>query len=177
MKDKSCKHCGGCFTPVRPLQAVCGPMCASRLVKAAKKEEAERTKARKKAIKSRQKWLSEAQAIVNKYARLRDRNLPCCSCDRPATWDGQWHASHFRSVGAASAVRFNLWNIHKGCSICNNHKSGNLEGYRPRILERIGQEKVDWLIGQNQLTRYDIEYLERLINVFRKKVKRLEERL
>ena len=176
MKDKTCKHCGACFVPARPMQQVCGAFCASRLVRAQKKEESERDKARKKAIKSRQQWLAEAQAIVNKYVRLRDKDLPCCSCDRPATWQGQWHASHFRSVGAASAIRFNLFNIHKGCSICNNHKSGNLEGYRPRILERIGQEKVDWLMGQNQLVRYDIEYLERLIKVFRKKVKRLEDK-
>lgn len=174
MKDKTCKHCQTCFVPVRPLQQVCSPICASRLVKAAKKEEAERTKARKKAVKTRQQWLAEAQAIVNKYVRLRDKDLPCCSCDRPASWDGQWHASHFRSVGAASAVRFNLWNIHKGCSICNNHKSGNLEGYRPRILERIGSEKAEWLLSQNQLVRYETEYLERLIGVMRRKVKRLE---
>ena len=177
MKDKTCRHCGGCFVPVRPLQQVCSPICASRLVKTAKKEEAERTKARKAALKSRRQWMDEAQTIVNKYVRLRDKDKPCCSCDRPASWDGQWHASHFRSVGAASAVRYNLWNIHKGCSICNNHKSGNLEGYRPRILERIGSEKVDWLMGQNQLVKYEVDYLERLIRVMRKKVKRLEARI
>jgi len=177
VKDKTCKHCGSCFIPVRPLQQVCSPICASRLVKTAKKEEAERTKARKAALKSRRQWMDEAQTIVNKYVRLRDKDKPCCSCDRPASWDGQWHASHFRSVGAASAVRYNLWNIHKGCSICNNHKSGNLEGYRPRILERIGSEKVDWLMGQNQLVKYEVDYLERLIRVMRKKVKRLEARI
>lgn len=174
MKDKTCKHCGGCFVPVRPLQSVCSPICASRLVKAAKKEEAERTKARKAALKTKRKWADELQAIVNKYVRLRDRNLPCCSCDRPASWDGQWHASHFRSVGAASGLRFHLWNIHKGCSICNNHKSGNLEGYVPRLVEKIGQEKVDWLYTQNGIVRHEVEYLARFIRIMRKKVKRLE---
>ena len=176
IKPKTCKHCGGCFVPARPLQAVCSPMCANRWVRAAKKEEAERTKARKAAIKTRQQWLAEVQAVVNKYVRLRDKDLPCCSCERPASWEGQWHASHFRSVGAASAVRFHLWNIHKGCSICNNHKSGNLEGYRPRIVEKIGADRVEWLLSQNQLVKYTPEYCERFKRVMGKKLKRLEAR-
>ena len=114
------------------------------------------------------------QAIVNKIVRLRDRHLPCCSCDRPASWDGQWHASHLRSVGAASAVRFNLWNIHKGCSVCNNHLSGNLAEYLPRIRARIGDDKVDWLYRQNQIASYDIDYLKRFKAVMGKKLKRMD---
>ena len=159
------------------MQKVCSPVCAGRLVKAAKKEQAERDKARKESVKPRTKWLAEAQAIINRYVRLRDRDLPCCSCDRPASWDGQWHASHFRSVGAASSVRFHLWNIHKGCSICNNHLSGNIAGFRPRLIERIGQERLEWLESQNQLVRHDVEYLKRLKAVMGKRLKRMEARL
>ena len=133
-------------------------------------------RARKEAIKPRAKWLAECQAIVNKIVRLRDRHLPCCSCDRPASWDGQWHASHLRSVGAASAVRFNLWNIHKGCSVCNNHLSGNLAEYLPRIRARIGDDKVDWLYRQNQIASYDIDYLKRFKAVMSKKLRRMENR-
>jgi len=173
---KECKHCGTRFQPMRPLQAVCSAICASRLVKAAKKEEAERTKQRKEAVKTRQQWLAEVQTVVNKYVRLRDKDKPCCSCDKPASWDGQWHASHFRSVGAASSVRFNLWNIHKGCSVCNNYLSGNIEGYRPRLIERIGLERTEWLLEQNSLARYDIDYLKRFKAVMTKKLKRLEKR-
>jgi len=109
--------------------------------------------------------------------RLRDRNLPCCSCDRPATWDGQWHASHFRSVGAASSIRLNLWNIHKSCSPCNVHLSGNLLNYKPRLIERIGAERVEWLEAQNQVKRYEIEYLKRFKKVMGERLKRLEKRI
>ena len=133
-------------------------------------------KARKEAIKPRAKWLAECQAIVNKIVRLRDRHLPCCSCDRPASWDGQWHASHFRSVGAASAVRFNLWNIHKACSVCNHHLSGNIAGYMPRLVEKIGPQKVEWLQQQNQIVRYEIEYLKRLKSVFNRRANRVAKR-
>ena len=142
-----------------------------------KKDKREQLTARRRGIKPRQDWLAECQAIVNKYVRLRDRHLGCCSCDRPPSWDGQWHASHLRSVGAASAVRFNLWNIAKGCSICNNHKSGNLGEYLPRARARWGDERVDWLYAQNQLVKYEIPYLERFKAVMGKKLKRLEKRI
>ncbi len=139
--------------------------------------ERESFRARKKAAKTRPEWLAECQEVVNKYVRLRDRNLGCCSCDKPAAWDGQWHASHLRSVGAASSVRFNLWNIAKGCSVCNHRLSGNLVSYLPRARERWGDEKIDWLYSQNQRANYTIDYLERLKRVMSKKVRRLEKRL
>ncbi len=142
---------------------------------AAKVEKAE-ARRRKEAIKPRTKWLAECQAIVNKIVRLRDAHLGCCSCDRGQHWDGQWHASHLRSVGAASAVRFHLWNIHKGCSICNNHLSGNLSEYLPRIRARIGDEKVDWLYTQNQVVTHDIEYLKKFKRVMGMRLRRMEKR-
>ena len=173
-KPRPCKQCGSNFAPQRPMQAVCSPICAARKVRQDKAEERAQIKTRRIAAKSRAQWLAECQAIVNKIARIRDRHLPCCSCDRPASWDGQWHASHLRSVGAASAVRFHLWNIHKGCSICNNHLSGNLAEYLPRIRQRIGGSKVDWLYTQNQRVLHDIPYLMRFKAVMGRRLKRME---
>jgi hypothetical protein len=164
-----CQICGKPFNRQRMGQKVCGYQCA-------KKVPARARKARREALKPRAKWLDEAQKVVNKYVRLRDKDLPCVSCDRPASWGGQWHASHFRSVGAASAVRFHLWNIHKACSICNNWKSGNLSEYEPRLAERIGTEKIAWLKAQNKVISYDINYLKRLKLVFQKRANRLETR-
>lgn len=166
-----------CIEGYAEAQAAKAERKKAKEARAAAKVERAETRQRKEALKSRAKWIAECQAIVNKYVRLRDKDLPCCSCDRPASWDGQWHASHYRSVGAASAVRFNLWNIHKGCSICNNHLSGNIANYRPRIIERIGVERFEWLEEQNQLTRYPVEYLQRFKEVMGKRLKRLEIRL
>ena len=177
---KACRQCGHAFTPARPLQAVCGALCATRKVKADNqaKAAADRamTKARREAVKPRSKWLSECQAIVNKIVRIRDAKQPCVSCDRGPGWDGQWHASHLRSTGAASAVRFNLWNIHKACSICNNHLSGNIADYLPRVRTRIGDAKVDWLYQQNKLVKHDVAYLSRFKAVMGKRLKRMEKR-
>jgi hypothetical protein len=167
------------------MQAVCSPNCAITIAAKKKRateaktarETAKSDKVRREKLKSRADWAKEAQAAVNKYVRMRDYHLGCVSCDKPASWPGQWHASHFRSVGAASAVRFNLWNIHKSCSICNNWKSGNLSDYEPRLREKIGGSKVDWLRTQNQCVSYSIEYLRRLKDIFSKKARRLEKRM
>ena len=179
MKQKTCKTCKQLYAPQKMGQKVCCIECAltlakSEKVKAAKVAQVKERKADKLKLKTRSDYMKEAQAAVNKYVRLRDANCGCVSCDKPATWGGQWHASHFRSVGAASAVRFNLWNIHKSCSVCNNWKSGNLSEYEPRLREKIGAEKVDWLRSQNKLSAYSIEYLSRLKIIFKKRSKRLE---
>lgn len=133
---------------------------------------------RKAELKPISKLLSETQAVVNKYVRLRDHHKGCVSCDKPATWIGQWHASHFHSRGASSYLRFNLWNIHKSCSICNNHLSGNIGEYQPELIRRIGQDKFDYL-EQYKATpkKYTIDYLQRLKRIFNKKCRMLEKRL
>jgi hypothetical protein len=175
-KSKTCAYepCGRPFIPFLPLQKVCGPVCAGRLVKAVKAKERELLRGRKEAIKPLAKWEAECRAIVQKIARIRDRNDGCISCQLPSTWGGQWHGSHFRSHGAASAVQFNLWNINKACSVCNLHKSGNIIEYRPRLIKKIGQAKVDWVMAQNQIVRYRVDYLKRFKSVMGKRLRRME---
>lgn len=176
-KPIPCKVCGETFTARTSLHRVCSVRCSVKLKKIELAEERAKVKTRREKAKPRAKWLAECQAIVNRYARIRDAHLPCVSCDRPASWDGQWHGSHFRSVGAASAVRFNLWNVHKACSICNNHLSGNIAEYRPRLIAKIGQERVDWLMAQNNLVYHDVDYLKKFKKVMGKRLRRLEARI
>ena len=192
VKSKVCQNCKQKFTPDLPGAIACSEPCAIAHavsvngkarkvagVKAAKLAAADRKdmRARLHKLKSNATLAAEAQVQVNKYVRLRDAHLGCVSCDKPASWDGQWHASHFRSVGAASGLRFNLWNIHRACSVCNHHLSGNIANYAPRLIERIGADKVDWLRAQNAVKRTDAAYLERLKAVFARKVRRLEKRM
>lgn len=181
--SKVCKTCRTRFDPVPINAKVCSEVCAmayavsyrGKAEKVAQVKDKRETKQKLIAMKSKATWAKEAQSAVNKYVRLRDAHLGCVSCDKPASWIGQWQASHFRSVGAATAVRFNLWNIHKSCSVCNNWKSGNLSEYEPRLREKIGPEKVDWLRTQNQLSAYSVEYLERIKIIFTKRAKQLKE--
>jgi hypothetical protein len=140
-------------------------------VKRAKHKEA------KERVKPKAKWLAELQAVFNKYVRLRDSHLGCISCDKPKDWQGQWHASHYYSRGHSSALRFNLWNVHKSCSVCNSHLSGNIGEYTPAIIEKIGQERFDYLLKhKSDITNFDIEWIKRAIKITKKAIKRVEER-
>ena len=175
----TCRVCNGGFVRRNSMQTVCSMRCAIKLPainRRAQIEDRRQTKRKLDALKSRSEWLKDAQVVINRYVRLRDANLGCVSCDKPPSWSGQWHASHFRSVGSASSVRFNLWNIHKSCSVCNNWKSGNLSEYEPRLRARIGDERVDALIASNERSSYSVEYLKRLKAVFMKKAARIERR-
>jgi hypothetical protein len=186
---RTCAHCSKEFEPrYTTLQAVCGPRCARAKVSADKRaaKQSERAAERHSKRNDREKLLKlqpisyfekKAEKAVNAYVRMRDYHRGCCSCDKPATWPGKWNASHLRSVGAASAVRFNLWNIAKACVQCNMEKSGNLGEYLPRAIARMGQQRVDWLYAQNAPVKRTREDLERMAAVFNKKARRAKKRL
>ncbi|GGU79191.1 bacteriophage lambda NinG [Pseudomonas laurentiana] len=186
-RPKTCNNpaCGISFSPRRLGQAVCSPACGlaikdvnqDKARKAIAQRERREIKVRKDKLKGRADYAKEAQAAINRYVRLRDAHLGCISCDKPASWQGQWHCSHFRSVGAAPHLRFNLWNMNKSCSACNNFLSGNIMAYRPALIEKIGQDKVDWLECSNGLLRHDIPYLKRVKAIFTKKASRIEKRI
>ncbi len=159
----------------------------------ARKEKAARAKHRadKQRIKPLSKKKSEAQAAINAYVRIRDKNLPCISCGKPAAqveaeqgWKpgGCWDAGHYISRGARENLRFNLWNIHKQCKSCNGgeinkaHTATVTQRYESNLREKIGDEKVDWLNNAHEITRFDSDYLERAKEIFRKKT-RLYKRL
>ncbi|MDR6389202.1 recombination protein NinG [Paraburkholderia phenoliruptrix] len=185
LKPRRCRSCGNPYVPISSMAKACSVPCALDLVRQAnarkearaKREERAATRVAKEKLKSRADYLREAQTAVNAYVRLRDANEPCISCDRPATWGGQWHASHYRSVGSNPGWRFNVLNIHRACSICNAWKSGNLTEYRPRLITKIGLERVELLEQESPVRKYDIEYLKRLKKVMNKKARRLERRI
>ena len=143
--------------------------------KEARKERRAEHKAAKDAVTTKAEWLKRLQAKFNAYIRLRDVSDGCISCDKPHDWHGQWHASHYYPRSTASAIRFNTWNVHKSCSVCNSHLSGNIGEYTPRIIDKIGQEKFDFLFdNKTNLKTYDIEWIKRAIKITNKAMKRLK---
>lgn len=180
-RPKRCRveSCRALFVPARMGQAVCSPACAiidapsnhDKARKAIEQRDKATTKARRERLKSKADHMRETQAVFNSWVRARDAGLGCVSCDRPASWSGQWHASHFRSVGSSPEHRFNPDNVHKACSICNNHLSGNILGYRPELERRIGIEAVEALLGPCEPKRYTIEDLQAIKAEYREKLK------
>ena len=108
-----------------------------------------------------------AQKAFNAYIRKRDEKEACISCDKPSDWRGQWHAGHWKTVGARGDIRFNEDNCHKQCSVCNNHLSGNVGEYERRLIERIGIDRVDalLLVKQVKLTASDYKEIELMYKV------------
>lgn len=161
------------------MQKVCGIPCSLAYAKTA--SEASRKRAENKAhpearemVKTRAEHAREAQTVFNQYIRKRDAHLGCVSCDKPETWQGQWHASHYKSVGSSPALRFDPLNVHKSCSVCNNHLSGNIAGYRPELIRRIGLEAVEWLEGKHEPKRYTIDDLKAIKAEYRQKLRELD---
>lgn len=175
VKMKKCKACGNKFTPFNSLAQVCSIDCAIQYAKDNKVQERVRRKLAqiaKERIKTRSEHLRDAQTVFNAFIRERDKSEPCISCGR--YHNGQYHAGHYRSVGACPELRFCELNVHKQCSACNNHKSGNIIEYRINLVKKIGVEKVEWLEGYHDPKKYTIEQIKQIKAEYKQKLKELK---
>jgi len=173
IKNKKCRTCKREYKPMSTTQTACGWMCA--LAQVPEKREKLRRKenlAAKKKLKTRSTHLKEAQTVFNKYIRVRDEKEPCISCGRHH--QGQYHAGHYRSVGAAPELRFVELNVHKQCSVCNNFKSGNALEYRINLIKKIGVDQVEWLEGKHDPKKYTIDQIQDIKAEYRQKLKQLQ---
>ncbi|MCW6523062.1 recombination protein NinG [Yersinia ruckeri] len=130
-------------------------------------------KVRKLAVQPLSYFAKQAQTEFNAFIRERDADLPCISCGR--FHDGQYHAGHYRTVGANPELRFNEDNCHRQCAPCNNHLSGNIENYTPALREKIGEQAYQLLMGAHEPQRYRREDFERIRDEYKVKRKALKQ--
>lgn len=183
-KPKRCQNaeCGTKFVPQRLGQRVCSPACAlatkdkhqAPARKAIADRQRKELRASQERIKSRGDHLREAQAAFNEFIRLRDAHHPCISCGRHH--EGQYHAGHYRTVGANPELRFDEDNVHKQCAPCNNHKSGDIVNYRINLLARIGADRVARLEGPHKPQKLSIDQIKAIKAHYRAKVRELKGR-
>lgn len=140
-------------------------------VKEAKAERAN-DQARKEAIKSRSKWLAEAQVEFNAFIRTRDAYMPCISCGNTKP-NVKYNAGHYLSVGAHPELRYNEHNCHKQCEHCNSFLSGNVSAYRPNLIEKIGIANVEELEGPQPSMKYTIDQIKEIKSIYKAKTKEL----
>lgn len=181
-RPKKCKNpaCGEKFVAQRLGQAVCSYPCGlaikdvnqTRARKALADVGRKELQAAKERIKPKGQYMREAQTAFNAWIRARDAAHPCISCGRHH--EGQYHAGHYRTVGANPELRFEPANVHKQCAPCNNHKSGDIVNYRINLVYRIGQAQVDWLEGPHEPQRYTIDDLKAIKADYRAKLKQLQ---
>jgi len=183
MRPKRCRvaGCGATFTPTRSFQKWCSPDCAVVLARQAQEKqrksiaqrERREIKVRKEKLKSRADHLKDTQHAFNAWIRERDAGQPCISCGTTA--DVQYCAGHYRTTAAAPELRFEPLNVHLQCNRnCNMGRSGNLLGYRPRLIEKIGLEAVEWLEGLHEPKKYTIDELKALTALYRAKTRALK---
>ena len=138
------------------------------VAKTLSKVRAERKRTNKAKAKGLQHYLKLTQTVFNKYIRERDKGLGCISCGKHAHMmggsglGGVWDAGHFRSVGSAPELRFEPKNVNGQCRSCNGFKGGMPKEYAYGIVERYGQERLDWLEGHHEAKHYTIEDLEQI---------------
>ena len=157
------------------MQKVCSPACAMKharevVAKADRKE----TKLKLDALQTKPQLVKKAQIAFNAYIRARDKGKTCISCDtqlgsEPNTFD----AGHYRSVGSAPHMRFVEDNVHGQCKHCNNWLGGNHVEYRKRLLERIGQHRLEQIESDSVLRKYTKEALEEIAKQYREEARRL----
>jgi len=170
-----CKNCKEKFEPIKFLQKYClNDECLRVFVADVKEKTWKKTKAKAKLdLMTLSDYLKLTQQIFNKWINLRDKGLPCISCDKQIT--GRVNASHFWNANNHYNVRFNEDNVHSSCITCNQFLSGNLLEYRTRLIAKIGIEKFNLLEAKSKETRkFTKEELKELMITYKKKIKDYE---
>lgn len=125
--------------------------------------------------------LSLTQISFNRLVRLLDANKSCVSCSKPAG-SFQVTAGHFLTVGSTRELRFNFMNCHGQCGGCNMGQQRKYKGDRATtrekfeitIVDRYGQNALDWLLGPHETPNYLIADLKAMRKLWDAESRRLE---
>lgn len=186
-RPKKCKapSCGLKFQPERQMQETCCIKCAIELTNlkrankavkdaadVSKKERAAKREASKKTKEYRDNnyphQFELTKQVVQRWAGgVRDAGKPCISC---STTNGvQYAGGHYRTVGANPELALDTRNIHRQCNKrCNCELGGNIHGamnthgYVVGLVNRYGQDFVDWLDGPHEQKKYTCDQLREI---------------
>lgn len=126
-------------------------------------------------LKTLSQYEAEAKKSFQKYVRLRDKDLPCISCNE--TVKDLWDGGHYFKAEIFSGLIFNEKNCHKQCRKCNRFLGGNEIQYRKGLLNRFGLEYVEQLesiADKNRVYKYTKDELIEIKNKYDGKIKELE---
>lgn len=193
MLNSKTRRCSNCRKKVpadsiyqTSLKAFCSNDClisyvrSPKAVKAREKALQSDLKQRKAKLKTKGDWVKEAQTAFNAYIRARDSGKSCISCSahlNPDGIGGGFDAGHYRSVGSSPHLRFRTDNCFGQCKKCNRYLSGNVANMRIGIAWRYGQQRLDIVEQDNESKHYTITDLQRIIQIFKKKRKKIEKKL
>lgn len=179
-KKRKCAHCKKynlVSEMIKPnFSYFCDFECAanygrSKALKQKEKKERKELKELKEKIKTKTDLKKEAQIAVNRFVRIRDSKRPCISCNgfKEQKRGGTMDAGHYRSVGAATHLRYYLFNINAQCVHCNRDLSGNIVEYRHGLIEKYGLDMVERIESDNQTRNYTKDDFRRIKKIFTKR--------
>lgn len=168
-----------------PYRLHCSPACGAVIglaaVARAKRLEEKRERMadgiKREDQKTLPQLLAEAQKAFNTYIRVRDRRAgyACICCGQPLQWDvpgGAVDAGHWRSVGAASHLRFDERNVHAQRSRpCNKDLGGNAVAYRAGLIARIGVDAVEALEADQTPRKYTRDEVRAIRDTYRARLR------
>ena len=182
LRPKHCHVCRSLFGPRSSFATCCSPPCAIKKATAdrlaqAKQERAD-TRKRKAALQTIPELIKLTQRDFNGYIRFRDKagGFPCISSGRVLDWSSNSvDAGHYRSVGAASHLRFDERNVHAQSKHDNQYKAGNVVDYRINLIQRIGIEAVEALEADNKPHKWTREELLGIRAEYKAKLKEMKD--
>ncbi len=98
-------------------------------------------KTKRQLIKIADRWFSQ-------YIRLKAATgtgfCTCVTCGKVLPWNRGIHAGHF--IGRMwIKTRYNTHNVNVQCCHCNMFLGGNPENYYPYMLDKYGQDHINYL--------------------------------
>lgn len=135
----------------------------------AKKEKDNRKASRALKDNDRKHQFKLTKEVIQKWVNhVRDSEFGCISCGttKPTIL---YSGGHYRTAGGNPEIALESKNIHKQCLFnCNKNKSGNISGdkhsigFKKGLIERYGEEYVDWLENHHESNRLDCDQLREL---------------
>lgn len=130
---------------------------------------------KQKKLKSESKLKKELDAIFSQYIRLKYADdsgmVKCVTCGAVRHWK-EMQAGHYISRQHL-AVRFDEDNVFPQDVSCNVFRGGNYTAYALFMLDKYGEEKLQWLEQQKHVITKYYPY-ESKIEEYKQKVENLK---
>jgi len=120
--------------------------------------------------------IARACRFVQLYTRLNETDANgygyCCSCGKMVEWNG-CHGGHFQPKGRHyNAACLEEDNVHIQCTTCNTYRGGNPAGYSKFMLDKYGQDVIDY-IEKKSYERLELEEVREIAKIYKQKCKDL----
>lgn len=100
--------------------------------------------------------------LTSQIVRLKYTN--CYTCGKYLPYEDR-QAGHFFTQGGHGGAKYDFDNLRTQCFACNHYKSGDTATYGVKLLNEIGEERLNNLmLKAKAVHRYNRDELEQMIN-------------